>query len=116
MTFDIWFFYRGIRAGSSFSFQDVVVGCDYPNKEPTCDIRDEDNTMGGKKMFYLHLKKYFRGTRFTCQPFLRSLGSKYREGDRVYVSGKVSVCIMSIVLAFCLCVLVFHPLVGKLLS
>lgn len=41
-------------------------------------------------MVYLHLKKFFRGTRFTYQGFLKSIESKYREGDCVYVSGKVS--------------------------
>ncbi|CAO2829959.1 unnamed protein product [Amaranthus hypochondriacus] len=44
---------------------------------------------GGKKMIYLHLKKFFRGTRFTSQGFLRCLEKKHEEGDFVCVSGKV---------------------------
>lgn len=44
----------------------------------------------GKKTIYFHLKKFFRGTRFTCKPFLKSLAEKYQEGDVACVSGKVS--------------------------
>ena len=43
-----------------------------------------------KRTIYLHLKKFFRGTRFTFQPFLKSLQGKHTEGDIVCVSGKVS--------------------------
>ncbi|XP_068636919.1 ATP-dependent DNA helicase homolog RECG, chloroplastic isoform X2 [Aristolochia californica] len=71
---------RGIKAGSSFSFLEVVVGCGIASDEQAPDI---------ERTIYLHLKKYFRGTRFTCLPFLRSLESKHKEGDLVYVSGKV---------------------------
>lgn len=80
---------RGIRAGSSFSFLEVVVGCECPSKEPIDEIRSDDYAVGGKKMVYLHLKKFFRGTRFTYQSFLQSIQSKYKEGDRAYVSGQV---------------------------
>lgn len=80
---------RGIRAGSSFSFLEVVVCCDLPSKELISGINGVEHTAGEMKMIYLHLKKFFRGTRFTYQPFLNSIQSKYKEGDRVYVSGKV---------------------------
>ncbi|ONK66319.1 uncharacterized protein A4U43_C06F6510 [Asparagus officinalis] len=80
---------RGIRAGPSFSFLEVVVGCEVPDKELVSEINGEEYAGGGRKKIYLHLKKFFRGTRFTYQPFLSSLQSKYKEGDRVYVSGKV---------------------------
>lgn len=43
-----------------------------------------------EKTIYLHLKKFFRGSRFTFKPFLKSLEDKYQEGDIVCVSGKVS--------------------------
>ncbi|KAG9450085.1 hypothetical protein H6P81_010050 [Aristolochia fimbriata] len=70
---------RGIKASSSFSFLEVVVECEVAS-EAYPDV---------KKTIYVHLKKYFRGTRFTCLPFLRSLESKHKEGDLVHVSGKV---------------------------
>ncbi|WOL02895.1 ATP-dependent DNA helicase [Canna indica] len=79
---------RGIRASSSFSFLEVIVGCKLQNDAEDCKIEDICGTEN-KKTIYLHLKKFFRGTRFTSQPFLRSIQSKYKEGDCVYVSGKV---------------------------
>ncbi|RZB91695.1 ATP-dependent DNA helicase-like RECG, chloroplastic, partial [Glycine soja] len=42
-----------------------------------------------EKTVYLHLKKFFRGSRFTFKAFLKSLAEKYQEGDIVCVSGKV---------------------------
>lgn len=42
-----------------------------------------------EKTIYLHLKKFFRGTRFTFKPFLNSIAGKYQEGDIACVSGKV---------------------------
>lgn len=49
-----------------------------------------------EKIIYLHLKRFFSGARFTNRPFLESIQSKYKYGDRVYISGKV------------ICFLVFH--------
>lgn len=80
---------RGIRASYSFSFLEVVVGCEIAERESNSGCMVGDNT-GGKKIIYLHLKKFFRGTRFTFQPFLRSLEEKHKEGEIVCVSGKVS--------------------------
>lgn len=77
---------RGIRAGKSFSFLEVVVGCEFQKNEEDSKIEDDYGTED-KKMIYLHLKKFFRGTRFTYQPFLRSIESKYTEGDCLHVSG-----------------------------
>ncbi|RWW67522.1 hypothetical protein BHE74_00025044 [Ensete ventricosum] len=82
-----WFF-RGIRAGKSFSFLEVIVGCEFQKNEEDSKIEDDYGT--DDKKIYLHLKKFFRGTRFTYQPFLKSIQSKYNEGDCVNVSGKVS--------------------------
>lgn len=56
-------------------------------------------------MIYLHLKKFFRGTRFTYSAFLNSLQSKYLEGDRLCVSGKVSTLQWSAVLLLIFCCL-----------
>ncbi|XP_022941702.1 ATP-dependent DNA helicase homolog RECG, chloroplastic isoform X1 [Cucurbita moschata] len=79
---------RGIRASYSFSFLEVVVGCEIAERESNSGCLADNNT-GGKKIVYLHLKKFFRGTRFTFQPFLRSLGANHKEGEIVCVSGKV---------------------------
>lgn len=56
-----------------------------PNNFGTCDDIKE------RKMIYLHLKKFFRGARFTSQAFLRSLQERYKIGDTACVSGKVSI-------------------------
>ena len=79
--------FRGIKAGISFAFTEVIVGCELEKVE---DNR-EDLDMKQNNIVYLHLKKYFRGTRFANQSFLRTLQSKYEEGNRVCVSGKVRV-------------------------
>ncbi|KAF6163533.1 hypothetical protein GIB67_002538 [Kingdonia uniflora] len=79
---------RGVRASSSFAFTEVVVGCEVNNDQNPELASVLDGTME-KKMIYLHLKKFFRGTRFTNPYFLRSIESKNREGDAVCVSGKV---------------------------
>lgn len=50
---------------------------------------DNADSFGSTKMIYLHLKKFFRGARFTSQGFLRCLQDKHRVGDMVCVSGKV---------------------------
>ncbi|CAL1356151.1 unnamed protein product [Linum trigynum] len=77
---------RGVRAGSSFSFLEVIVGCEISNESA--------HTFGDchgleKRTIYLHLKKFFRGTRFTFQPFLRRLEENHKVGELVCVSGKV---------------------------
>ncbi|KDP38051.1 hypothetical protein JCGZ_04694 [Jatropha curcas] len=78
---------RGVRASYSFSFLEVVVGCEVADDEPQHTIDNIDG--GGKKTIYLHLKKFFRGMRFTSQPFLKILEDKHKLGDFVCVSGKV---------------------------
>lgn len=86
------FFCRGIKASCSFSFLEVVVSCEIADCESTSKdkIDDTNGSENKNKTIYLHLKKFFRGTRFTFQPFLRSLQDKHKEGDIVCVSGKVS--------------------------
>lgn len=83
---------RGIKASFSFSFLEVVVGCEVVDSDPAAEQMTDDIDNRSKKTIYLHLKKYFRGTRFTFQPFLRSLQLKHKEGDTVCISGKVSFC------------------------
>ncbi|KAK3421550.1 hypothetical protein EUGRSUZ_G02185 [Eucalyptus grandis] len=80
---------RGIRAGSSFSFLEVVVSCQIADDKSTWEHMNGDLDEKEKKTIYLHLKKFFRGTRFTSQSFLRILQEKHRVGDIVCVSGKV---------------------------
>lgn len=79
---------RGVRASSSFSYLEVIVASDVadivPNSNGTADEVEKS-----KRTIYLHLKKFFRGARFTCMPFLRSIQGKHKEGDVVCVSGKV---------------------------
>ncbi|XP_065855792.1 ATP-dependent DNA helicase homolog RECG, chloroplastic isoform X1 [Euphorbia lathyris] len=67
---------RAVKASYSLSVFEVVVGCEVVHHK-------------SKHTIYLHLKKFFRGSRFTYQPFLMSLQSKHNCGDIVCVSGKV---------------------------
>ncbi|XP_011038654.1 PREDICTED: uncharacterized protein LOC105135468 isoform X3 [Populus euphratica] len=78
---------RAVKASYSLAFAEVIVACEIINNESKHLI--DDNNTGGKKTIYLHLKKYFRGTRFTCLPFLKKVEAKHKLGDVVCVSGKV---------------------------
>ncbi|KAK7845403.1 atp-dependent dna helicase like protein recg [Quercus suber] len=80
---------RGIRASYSFSFLEVVVGCEIAENQSNPEHTADDVGSKEKKTIYLHLKKFFRGSRFTFQPFLKSLEAKHKEGEIVCVSGKV---------------------------
>ncbi|KAI4313787.1 hypothetical protein L6164_026740 [Bauhinia variegata] len=80
---------RGVKASYSFSFLEVVVGCQIAHSKPASQPVNDDAINGAKKTIYLHLKKFFRGSRFTYKPFLKSLEEKYQEGDIACVSGKV---------------------------
>ncbi|KAK4608693.1 hypothetical protein RGQ29_002197 [Quercus rubra] len=80
---------RGIRASYSFSFLEVVVGCEIAENQSNPEHTAEDIGSKEKKTIYLHLKKFFRGSRFTFQPFLKSIEAKHKEGEIVCVSGKV---------------------------
>lgn len=80
---------RGIRASYSFSFLEVVVGCEIAENQSNPEHTADDVGSKEKKTIYLHLKKFFRGSRFTFQPFLKSLEAKHKEGEVVCVSGKV---------------------------
>ncbi|XP_004498302.1 ATP-dependent DNA helicase homolog RECG1, chloroplastic/mitochondrial isoform X3 [Cicer arietinum] len=78
---------RGVKASCSFSFLEVIVGCQIADRESACEnVTDE---VEQKKTIYLHLKKFFRGTRFTYKPFLNSIANKYQVRDIACVSGKV---------------------------
>lgn len=62
------------------------MGCQVAESESA----PEHVTIDVQKTVYLHLKKFFRGSRFTFKAFLKNLAEKYQEGDIVCVSGKVS--------------------------
>ncbi|KAL6011028.1 hypothetical protein ACLOJK_001472 [Asimina triloba] len=74
---------RGIKASYSFSFLEVIVGCEIASEDGTSETEAGYFRSGGKKLIHLHLKKFFRGARFTNVPFLKSLSSKHKEGDIV---------------------------------
>ncbi|KAL9325033.1 hypothetical protein ACSQ67_005678 [Phaseolus vulgaris] len=80
---------RGVKANYSFSFLEVVVGCQIAESECGFEHVTNDAIDVQEKTIYLHLKKFFRGSRFTFKGFLQSLAEKYQEGDIVCVSGKV---------------------------
>ena len=90
-------FCRGIRASYSFSFLEVVVGCEIAENQSNPEHTVDDVDSKRKKTIYLHLKKFFRGTRFTFKPFLKSIEGKHKEGEIVCVSGKVSFLRFSVV-------------------
>ncbi|KAK6134147.1 hypothetical protein DH2020_032097 [Rehmannia glutinosa] len=79
----------GIRASCSFAFLEVIVACEVADIELNSECTADEVENRRKRSIYLHLKKFFRGTRFTYTPFLRSIQEKYTEGDIVCVSGKV---------------------------
>lgn len=87
-----------MRAGCSFSFLEVIVGCEVADSKVTSEDMDDDIVVASnrKKKIYLHLKRFFRGTRFTSIPFLRSIEGKHKVGDFVCVSGKVRLLVFII--------------------
>ncbi|KAH7835242.1 hypothetical protein Vadar_024321 [Vaccinium darrowii] len=80
---------RGVKAGFSFSFLEILVGGEVDDNESSAEHVFNASGCRSKRKICLHLKKFFRGARYTCLPFLRSIEGKYKEGDIVCVSGKV---------------------------
>ncbi|XP_058184103.1 ATP-dependent DNA helicase homolog RECG, chloroplastic isoform X2 [Rhododendron vialii] len=79
---------RGVRAGLSFSYLEIVVEGEVDSESSAEHVFNASGSRSKQKI-YVHLKKFFRGTRYTSLPFLISIGSKYKEGDIACVSGKV---------------------------
>lgn len=99
-----------MKAGCSFSFLEVIVGCEIADTETTSGDEVVNIDSGQKKKIYLHLKKFFRGTRFTSIPFLKSIEGKHKVGEFVCVSGKVSLwfCVsLAVFLSLHCCMLLF---------
>ncbi|KAF3340825.1 ATP-dependent DNA helicase RecG [Carex littledalei] len=71
---------KGKRGGKQYGILEQIVGCEIPNIE---------SDLNENKMIYLHLQTFRRGKWFTNQFFLNKIASQYKEGDCVYVSGKV---------------------------
>lgn len=80
---------RGVRASSSFSFLEVIVSCEISGRDRTPENLSYNAEDKAGKSIFLHLKKFFRGTRFTWQPFLNTIQEKHKVGDLVCISGKV---------------------------
>ncbi|KAM7270270.1 hypothetical protein ACFE04_029484 [Oxalis oulophora] len=78
---------KGVRA-SSLAFLEVVVGCEVKQSGATTDCGGHDIDKCNKQI-YFHLKKFFRGTRFTNQFFLNHIAAKHKVGGLVCVSGKM---------------------------
>ena len=71
------------------------MSCEIGNNESNFENATDGTVSKRNKTIYLHLKKFFRGTRFTFKPFLQSLQNKHKEGDTVCVSGQVSFTCLS---------------------
>ncbi|PUZ77313.1 hypothetical protein GQ55_1G360800 [Panicum hallii var. hallii] len=79
---------RGIKVKSTLGFLEVVVGCSIVETELSSSVKSSHSD-AEQKTIHLHLKKFFSGTRFSSQYFLNCMSAKHKEGDLVYVSGKV---------------------------
>ena len=66
----------------------MVVGCSIVETELSSSVKS-NHSDAEQKTIHLHLKKFFSGTRFSSQYFLNCMSAKHKEGDLVYVSGKV---------------------------
>ena len=66
------------------------MSCEIAESESSSRNTVDTKDLKGNNTIYFHLKKFFRGTRFTFKPFLQSLQAKHKEGEIVCVSGKVS--------------------------
>ncbi|CAN6253556.1 unnamed protein product [Urochloa humidicola] len=77
---------RGIKVKSTLGFLEVVVGCSIVETELSSSV---SHSGAEQKTIHLHLKKFFSGTRFSSQYFLNCMSAKHKEGDLVYVSGKI---------------------------
>ncbi|OEL36690.1 ATP-dependent DNA helicase-like protein RECG, chloroplastic, partial [Dichanthelium oligosanthes] len=79
---------RGIKVRSTLGFLEVVVGCSIVEPESSSSVKSS-HSGAEQKTIHLHLKKFFSGTRFSSQYFLNCMSAKHKEGDLVYVSGKI---------------------------
>ncbi|KAK3155065.1 hypothetical protein QOZ80_2BG0198400 [Eleusine coracana subsp. coracana] len=79
---------RGIKVKSTLGFLEVVVGCSLVETMLSSSVKSS-NSGEEQDTIHLHLKKFFSGTRFSSQYFLNCVSAKHKEGDLVYISGKI---------------------------
>ncbi|KAM0910991.1 hypothetical protein ACQ4PT_013850 [Festuca glaucescens] len=80
---------KGVKIRSTLGLVEVVVGCSIVKTGLSSSAMSCNSGAEQKKTIHLHLKKFFSGTRFSSPYFLNCISSKHKEGDLVYVSGKV---------------------------
>uniref|UniRef100_A0ACD5ZJ40 Uncharacterized protein n=1 Tax=Avena sativa TaxID=4498 RepID=A0ACD5ZJ40_AVESA len=80
---------KGVRIRSTLGLVEVVVSCSIVDTELSSSAMSCNPGAEQTKRIHLHLKKFFSGTRFSSPYFLNCISSKHKEGDLVYVSGKV---------------------------
>lgn len=79
---------RGLRLGPSLGAIEVIVKSKVDTQVTSDEHSDESSSEQGKTVF-LHLKKFFRGARFTNPWFLNKMAAKYPLYASVAVGGKV---------------------------
>jgi hypothetical protein len=55
-----------------------------------CEFQNPESNLSEKEMVFFHLTNFFSG-RYANLPFLLKIASRYKEGDRLHVSGKVGI-------------------------
>ena len=81
----MYFICRGLRLSPSLGAIEVIV----KSTVDAHDSSDEDQEDGQGHTVFLHLKKFFRGARFTNTWFLNKMAAKYPIHAQVAVGGKV---------------------------
>lgn len=84
---------RGLRLSPSLGAIEVIVKSKVDAQDPYDEHSDEIKSQHGKTVF-LHLKKFFRGARFTTSWFLNKMAAKYPVHSQVSVGGKVSLLVL----------------------
>ncbi|KAG0557888.1 hypothetical protein M758_11G160300 [Ceratodon purpureus] len=79
---------RGLRLGPSLGAIEVIVRSKVDAQVPSDEHSDDSSSQQGRTVF-LHLKKFFRGVRFTNPWFLNKMAAKYPLYAQVAVGGKV---------------------------
>ena len=82
---NVYFFCSGLRLSPSLGAIEVIV----KSTVDPHDSSDEDQEDGQGHTVFLHLKKFFRGARFTNAWFLNKMAAKYPIHAQVAVGGKV---------------------------
>lgn len=77
-----------MRLGASLGAVEVIVKSKVDSPVASDEHSDESSSQQGKTVF-LHLKKFFRGARFTNPWFLNKIAAKYPVNAPVAVGGKV---------------------------